>query len=100
MLRDHESEVGDPVETPDFARSGPETLAGRYLRRFWTPFAMLDDVAPGYARPVQVLSEHFTYYRGAGGTPHLVAHECAHRGTQLSTGRVARVPGLGLRVFR
>ena len=67
---------------------GPQTLSGRYIRRFWTPFAMLDDVAPGRARDVEILGEHFTYYRGASGTPHLVAALCAHRHVQLSVGWV------------
>jgi 5,5'-dehydrodivanillate O-demethylase len=34
------------------------------------------------------MSEDFTLYRGEGGTPHVVAFRCAHRGTQLSTGWV------------
>jgi 5,5'-dehydrodivanillate O-demethylase len=34
------------------------------------------------------MSEDFTLYRGASGTPHLLAFRCAHRGTQLSTGWV------------
>jgi 5,5'-dehydrodivanillate O-demethylase len=72
----------------DFSRTGPDTLAGRYLRRFWIPFAVLDDVKPGRARTVHVLSEAFTYYRGADGGPHLIAANCAHRGTLLATGWV------------
>ena len=73
---------------PDFSRTGPETPAGRYLRRFWIPFAVLDDVKAGRARTVHVLGEAFTYYRGAGGSPHLIAATCAHRGTLLATGWV------------
>jgi 5,5'-dehydrodivanillate O-demethylase len=34
------------------------------------------------------MSEDCTLYRGEGGTPHLLAFRCAHRGTQLSTGWV------------
>jgi 5,5'-dehydrodivanillate O-demethylase len=67
---------------------GPETLSGRYLRRFWTPVAMLNDVAPGRAKDVHILGEHFTYYRGATGDPHLVAQLCPHRHVQLSLGWV------------
>jgi 5,5'-dehydrodivanillate O-demethylase oxygenase subunit len=72
----------------DFARTGPGTLAGRYLRRFWQPVYRATDLAPGWAKPVRILGEDFTLYRGEGGTPHLVAYRCAHRGTQLSTGWV------------
>jgi 5,5'-dehydrodivanillate O-demethylase len=63
---------------------GPGTPAGQYLRRFWTPVALLDDIAPGRARTVQVMCELFTYYRGESGTPHLIANECAHRHTRLA----------------
>jgi 5,5'-dehydrodivanillate O-demethylase len=80
--------IADAVGEADLARTGPGTLAGRYLRRFWTPVAVLEDVRPGRARPVHILGERFTYYRGASGEPHVVAPECAHRGTQLSTGWV------------
>ncbi len=72
----------------DFAHTGPGTLAGRYFRRFWFPVARLDDVPPGRAKPIQVLNEKFTYYRGETGTPHLVGYYCAHRSTQMSTGWV------------
>jgi 5,5'-dehydrodivanillate O-demethylase len=82
------TEEDEIVSAADLARSGPATLAGRYLRRFWTPFARLDDVVPGRARPVRLLGEKLTYFRGTGGNPHLVASECAHRGTLLATGRV------------
>ena len=72
----------------DVARSGPGTLTGRYLRLFWMPVAMLDDVAPARAKPLTIMNERFTYYRGATGEPHLVGFYCAHRSTQMSTGFV------------
>jgi 5,5'-dehydrodivanillate O-demethylase len=72
----------------DLARTGPGTLAGRYLRRFWQPVCVAADLPAGHARPLRILGEDFTLYRGEGGQPHLVAFRCAHRGTQLSTGWV------------
>ena len=72
----------------DFAHTGPGTLAGRYLRRFWQPVLRAEDLPPGHAKPITVMSEDFTLYRGEDGTPHVVAPRCAHRGTQLSTGWV------------
>ena len=47
-----------------YDRTGPGTPGGRYLRRFWTPVAVLDDVKPGRAKRIQIMSEPFTYYRG------------------------------------
>ncbi len=76
------------VDYSDFAHTGPGTLAGRYLRRFWHPVYLARDLTPGHAKPIRIMSEDFTLYRGEDGTPHLVAPRCAHRGTQLSTGWV------------
>jgi 5,5'-dehydrodivanillate O-demethylase oxygenase subunit len=72
----------------DFEHTGPDTLAGRYMRRFWHPVSRSQDLRPGWAVPIRVMSEDLTLYRGEMGAPHLVAFRCAHRGTQLSTGWV------------
>jgi 5,5'-dehydrodivanillate O-demethylase len=80
----------------DYAHTGPGTLAGRFLRRFWQPVHRSDTLAPGRAVPLTVMSEQFTLYRGQEGAVHLVDFRCAHRGTQLSTGWVE---GDNLRCF-
>jgi 5,5'-dehydrodivanillate O-demethylase len=72
----------------DFVHTGPGTLAGRYLRRFWQPVYLARDLGPGHAKPIRIMSEDYTLYRAEAGTPHVVAARCAHRGTQLSTGWV------------
>jgi len=76
------------MDFSEFVHTGPETLAGRYLRRFWQPVACCHELRAGQALPVRILSEDFTLYRGATGTAHLVGNRCAHRGTQLSVGWV------------
>src|SRR5579872_5368599 len=70
----------------DLEPVGPGTPSGRYLRRFWHPVRRARDLAPGRARPIEILGEKFTLYRGEGGAAHLVGFRCAHRGTQLSLG--------------
>ena len=72
----------------DFVTTKPGTLAGNYLRRFWLPIRRAEDLAAGEAKPIEIMSERFTLYRGAGGAPHLVGFRCPHRGTQLSAGWV------------
>ncbi|HXP93996.1 MAG TPA: Rieske 2Fe-2S domain-containing protein [Candidatus Binatia bacterium] len=72
----------------DVIHTGPGMPAGRFLRRFWTPVALLDEVRPGRAKPVTIMNERFTYYRGESGEPHLVGFYCAHRSTQMSAGWV------------
>jgi 5,5'-dehydrodivanillate O-demethylase len=76
------------AEWSDYALTGPGTLAGRYLRRFWQPVQKAADLPAGQARPIRIMSEDFTLYRGEGGAAQVVAFRCAHRGTQLSTGWV------------
>ena len=58
----------------------PGTLAGTYMRRFWHPIHRGEDLCPGQAKPVEIMSERFTLYRGESGAPHLVDFLCPHRG--------------------
>src|SRR5919202_5128287 len=83
-----ETHSADGAAAPDSAHTGPGTLAGRFMRRFWQPVYLARELAPGYAKPIKIMSEEFTLYRGEDGAPHVVAFRCAHRGTQLSTGWV------------
>src|SRR4051794_15730809 len=76
------------VEWRDYAHTGPGTLGGQYMRRFWHVVHRSQDLAPGRAKPIRIMSEDLTLYRSENGVPHVVAFRCAHRGTQLSTGWV------------
>jgi len=76
------------AEPIDPYRVGPGTLAGRYLRLFWQPVYIASDLPAGKARPIRVMGENFTLYRGESGESHVVDFRCAHRRTQLSIGWV------------
>jgi 5,5'-dehydrodivanillate O-demethylase len=80
--------AGRGASERDFAHTGPGTLAGRYLRRFWLPVYRAEDLRLGRAVPLRIMGQDFTLYRGEGGAPHVLAPRCAHRATQLSTGWV------------
>ena len=82
--------------TIDCVSTGPCTVAGRYLRRFWQPIYHSADLAVARPVPLKIMSEEFTLYRGESGQVHLVDARCPHRGTQLSSGWVE---GEGLRCF-
>ena len=75
-------------EQYDYVATGPGSLAGRYFRMFWNPIARLEDIAPGTVKPIRILNEDFTLFRGDSGAVYLVDFRCAHRGTQLSLGWV------------
>jgi 5,5'-dehydrodivanillate O-demethylase len=68
--------------------TAPGTLAGRYMRRFWHPVYRAEDIKPSEAKPLRIMSENFTLYRGDTGIPHIVDFRCPHRGAQLSAGWV------------
>jgi 5,5'-dehydrodivanillate O-demethylase oxygenase subunit len=62
------------------------TEMGVLLRKFWHPVALSRKLPAGSAMPVRVFGEELTLYRGASGSPYLVAGRCAHRLTKLHTG--------------
>ena len=76
------------VLTIDLAHTGPGTLAGRYMRMFWQPVYVSEELPSGRSVPIRIMSEECTLYRGETGAAHVLAFRCAHRGTQLSTGWV------------
>ncbi len=80
------SELQNPYD--DFAHTGPGTLAGRFLRSVWQPVHRSVDLPKGRAKPLRIMSEDYTLYRGESGSVHLVGFRCSHRGTQLSVGTV------------
>lgn len=72
----------------DLIATAPGTVAGEYLRRFWLPIQRAEELRAGEAKPIEIMSERFTPYRGETGAPHVVGFRCPHRGTQLSAGWV------------
>jgi 5,5'-dehydrodivanillate O-demethylase len=78
--------ASERLRLADLEPVGPGTLAGDYLRRFWHPVLRAQDLKPRHARPLEILGEKFTIYRGEGGDYHLVAFRCPHRGAPLSLG--------------
>ncbi len=72
----------------DFCRTGADTIAGKYLRAFWHPVYRGADLARGQAKPIRIMGEDLTLYRGEDGAARVVAGRCAHRGAKLSIGWV------------
>jgi 5,5'-dehydrodivanillate O-demethylase len=78
----------DPNDFRDFVHTGPGTAAGRFMRTFWQPVFVAKELEPGTAKPIKLMCEDFTLYRGESGKPYVVDFRCAHRQTQLSAGWV------------
>ena len=80
----------DPMRHVDFEHTGPSTPAGRLLRRYWQPVFVSEDLKPGCAVPLMVMSEELTLYRGEDGVARILEGRCAHRGLLLSVGKIER----------
>ncbi|HXG51160.1 MAG TPA: Rieske 2Fe-2S domain-containing protein [candidate division Zixibacteria bacterium] len=67
------------------------TPCGELLRRYWQPAALAEELPPGGAPlRVTILGEELVLFRDDRGRPGLLGLHCAHRGTDLSYGRVER----------
>ena len=87
-------------------RIGPGTPCGQLLRRYWQPAALLAEFDPALdprmaARPVKavrLLGQNLVLFKDALGSWGLLDRDCAHRGADLSFGRLEPLSaGGGLR---
>ncbi|HYN11055.1 MAG TPA: aromatic ring-hydroxylating dioxygenase subunit alpha [Burkholderiales bacterium] len=70
-------------------RIGPGTPAGKLLRRYWQPVALVDEMSgPRPVRPVRILGEDLVLFRDEKNNYGLVERHCAHRGADLAYGRL------------
>jgi 5,5'-dehydrodivanillate O-demethylase len=74
------------VDQDDFVHTGPGTLAGRYLRRFWQPVSVAEKLPKGKIVPIRILGEELALYRGESGNARVISNECPHRLTRLHLG--------------
>ena len=64
---DSNPELDRIVEQADFVHTGPGTVAGRYLRRYWQPIHVAEKLVKGKIVPIRILSEELALYRGESG---------------------------------
>src|SRR5450432_2505769 len=70
-------------------RIGPGTGAGKLMRSYWQPAALVDELAGNRpVKPVQLLGENLVIFRDDQGRYGLIARACPHRGTDLAFGRL------------
>ncbi len=71
----------------DVVRVGPGTLGGNYLRCFWWPVALSEEVRD-IPVPVKVLGEELVLFRDLSGQLALLGAYCSHRRASLEYGRI------------
>jgi len=70
-------------------RTGPGTPCGELMRRYWQPGGLSEELPlGGPPMPVRLLSEDLVLFRDEAGQPGLLGIHCAHRGADLSYGRL------------
>jgi phthalate 4,5-dioxygenase len=76
-------------EIEQLVHSGPGTLMGNLLRRYWTPACLTSEIAEPDCVPLRVrlLGEDLVAFRDTNGRVGLVTQYCPHRGASLFFGR-------------
>ena len=70
-------------------RIGPDTGAGKTLRRYWMPAALSDELDSSRPLvPVNLMGENLVLFRGENGGLGLIDRQCPHRGVDLTYGRL------------
>jgi phenylpropionate dioxygenase-like ring-hydroxylating dioxygenase large terminal subunit len=70
-------------------RTGPGTPAGKLMRCYWQPAALLDELSGQRpVKPVRLLGENLVLFRDDKGRYGLLERACPHRGTDLAFGRL------------
>ena len=77
-----------PITFRDVGTTGPGTLAGRYMRQFWQPVFHSSEIKPGEAKPLRIMGQDYTLYRGASGAPYVIDARCPHRAMPMHLGWV------------
>ena len=77
-----------PEENVELTHVGPGTPCGEYLRRFWQPVALSDDLGEVPNR-IRVMGEDLVLFRDGSRRIGLLQLHCSHRGTSLEFGRIA-----------
>ena len=81
MLRAEQNEL--------LTRTGPGSVMGDLIRRYWIPALLTEELPEPDCAPVRVklLSERLIAFRDSGGKLGLIDEFCAHRGVSLWFGR-------------
>jgi phthalate 4,5-dioxygenase len=81
MLKKEENEL--------LTQTDAGTPCGELMRRYWQPAGLAEELPVGGAPlPIRLLGEDLVLFRDQAGRPGLLGLHCAHRGADLSYGRL------------
>ena len=77
-----------PAEDAELTHVGPGTPCGEYMRRFWQPVCLSQELTD-LPHAVRILGEDLVAFRDKSGDVGVLHRHCSHRGTSLEYGIVA-----------
>lgn len=70
-------------------RIGPGTPAGKLMRKYWQPAALVEELEGARPiKPVRLLGQDLVLFRDENGRHGLIDRDCPHRGADLAFGRL------------
>jgi nitrite reductase/ring-hydroxylating ferredoxin subunit len=78
-----------PAEDAELTHNGPGTPLGEYMRRFWQPVCMSEQLAD-VPHKIRIMGEDLIAFRDKSGRIGVMQRHCAHRGASLEFGIIAR----------
>ncbi len=72
----------------ELTRTDRGTPAGEYLRRFWQPVALVEEIGD-LPVPLKILGEELVLFRDGRGKIGLLHRHCSHRGASLEFGVIS-----------
>ena len=77
-----------PGPDPVLQEAGPGTPMGEYLRRFWQPVCLSEQLTD-LPHAIRIMSEDLVAFRDRSGQIGVLNRYCSHRGTSLEYGRIS-----------
>ncbi len=77
-----------PAEDAELTHTGPNTPCGEFMRRFWQPVALSQELKD-LPVALNVFGEELVAFRDLAGRIGILHRHCSHRGASLEFGKVA-----------
>jgi phenylpropionate dioxygenase-like ring-hydroxylating dioxygenase large terminal subunit len=78
-----------PPPEADLTRTGPGTPMGEYMRLFWQPVCLSQQLTE-LPKAIRIMGEDLVAFRDRGGRVGVLQRHCAHRGASLEFGMVQK----------
>ena len=83
----HQREVAEP--DAELTRTGPGTPMGEYMRLFWQPVCLSEELGV-LPKAIVIMGEKLVAFRDRGGRVGVLQRHCPHRGASLEFGIVQK----------